>query len=132
MRSGLLSERMVKEAVLVIAGFDVKANTARLRQTREELGRVMQLAEAQEPVRSAMSPDRGKIGGVVGNLWSEIGGNWDALRHDVDLVLAGESEGLDLQHTVDAQQTFLGNVQRFSLAVQRFAAVRRAVGAGPQ
>lgn len=129
--SGPLSERMVKQAVLVFAGFEAEANTARLRESRARMGRTLELASTMEPVQSAMSPERGKVGIVVGGLWVDIMGNWDRLSRNVDLVLAGESERLDVGETVAAQQIFLDDLQRFSLAVQVFAANRRAAGEGP-
>ncbi len=128
--SGPLSERMVKEAVLVFAGFETEANTRRLRASHERMARVLALSATMEPVQAAMSPDRGRIGNTVGVLWGDVLGNWDRLSRDVDLVLAGDSQKLDVAETVAVQQLFLSDLQRFAVAVQRFAAGRRAMAAG--
>lgn len=129
--AGLLSERLVKEAALVVAGLAVDQNSARLRKSVDELARAMAFAAAQEPVQSAMSPERGAIGVRVGNLWSDIEGHFERLQRDVEAILAGRAERADFEETVAAQQRFLTDIQRLSLAVRRFAAQRRAVGAGP-
>ena len=129
--SGPLSERMVKEAVLVFAGFDAEANTARLRTSRESVERVLELAASLEPVQATMSPERGKIGVVVAGLWGDILGNWERLSREVDLLLAGQSQQFDVGETVALQHLFLDDIQRFSVAVQRFSVGRRAVAAGP-
>ncbi len=78
-----------------------------------------------------MSRERGKIGEVVGALWRDIGGNWDRLSHDLGLVLVGPGQQLDVAETVAMQQLFIEDLQRFSVAVQRFAAARRAAGEVP-
>jgi hypothetical protein len=129
--SGPLSERMVKEAVLVFAGFDAEANTARLRTSRERVERVLELAASLEPVQATMSPERGKIGVVVAGLWDDILANWESLSREVDLLLVGQSQQFDVGETVALQQLFLDDIQRFSVAVQRFSVGRRAVAAGP-
>ncbi|MBW2268609.1 MAG: type IV pili methyl-accepting chemotaxis transducer N-terminal domain-containing protein [Deltaproteobacteria bacterium] len=129
-RSGMLSERLVKQAVLVFAGFDAEANTVRLRESRESMRRVLEAAEAQEPVQSAMSSQRGKIGDIVGGLWRGIRGHWERLSGDVDVVLAGQSQQLDVGETLAVQRLFLDDLTRFSVAVRRFSAVRRAGGTG--
>lgn len=129
--TGMLSERMVKEAVLVFAGFDAEANSARLRESRGRMNRLLELAAAHETVQSAMSRERGKIGEVVGELWDDIGGNWDRLSRDLGLVLVGQSRQLDVAETVAVQQVFVEDLQRFSVAIQRFTAARRMAGAVP-
>ena len=129
--AGMLSERMVKEAVLVFAGFDAEANSARLRESRGRMDRLLELAAAHETVQSAMSRERGKIGEVVGELWGEIGGNWDRLSHDLGLALVDQGRQLDVVETVAVQQVFVEDLQRFSVAVQRFTAARRMAGVVP-
>jgi hypothetical protein len=130
--AGPLSERMVKEAVLAFAGFEIEANTTRLRASRERLATVLALAVTLEPVKAAMSPERGKIGDAVGGLWSDIEGHWARLSGEIDLVLAGRREEFSVAETVAVQRLLLHDIQRFSVAVQRFSVGRRSVAAAPR
>ncbi len=132
--SGMLSERMIKEAALVMAGLAVDQNSERLRKSVATLAGTLALAAEQEPVQAAMSSERGRVGVVVSEVWSEIDANFERLRGDVDRVLAGDAGPGDLEDTMQLQQELLTDMQRFSFAVRRFAAQRRAlaaVAAGP-
>ncbi|MDJ0851479.1 MAG: type IV pili methyl-accepting chemotaxis transducer N-terminal domain-containing protein [Myxococcota bacterium] len=132
--SGMLSERLVKEAALVVAGLAVDQNSERLRVSIETLSQALALAAGSEQVQSAMSPERGRVGVVVGEVWSDIDANFERLRRALDRVLAGEAGPEDLEGAMRVQELLLTDMQRFSFAVRRFAAQRRAlaaVAAGP-
>lgn len=129
--SGMLSERLMKQFVLVVTGMDVRANAALLRQSRDGLDRTLVAVEQQEPVQATLSSERGKPGVVAAGIWSDIQGTWKALRVDVDRVIAGESDQVVLGDALTRQHDFLRDLQRLSVAVRRFAAARRAAGKGP-
>lgn len=129
--SGMLSERLMKELVLVIVGLDSKTNTARLRKSRESLDRALAAAGQQEAVQATMSSERGKPGVVAAGIWSEVQVSWKELRGDVDRVIEGESEQIELAEALARQHDLLRDLQRLSVAVRRFAAARRAAGGGP-
>jgi hypothetical protein len=129
--SGMLSERLMKELVLVVAGVDVEANRGRLRRSREGLDRTLVAVGRQEPVQATISPGRGKAGVVAAGIWGDVQATWQELRVDVDRALEGEAEQVALVDALARQHDFLRDLQRLSVAVRRFAAARRAEGGGP-
>jgi hypothetical protein len=129
--SGMLTERMLKELVLVVAGMDATANETRLRTSRDGFDRTLAVVGKQEPVRAAMSPERGKPGVVVSGMWRQIHDTWQLLRGDVDKALAGKGQEIDLANALARQHSLLSELQRLSVAVRRFAAERRIAQAGP-
>lgn len=129
--SGMVSERMMKELVLLVSGIDAAANTKRLAESRAGLDRTLLRVSEQEAVQATISEERGKRGLVAASMWREVEENWGALRPQIDSAIAGDREAIDLAAALDQQQDLLAELQRLSVAVRRFAAARRAQGWRP-
>jgi hypothetical protein len=127
----MLTERMMRELVLVASGMDAAANGKRLAESRQRFGQALAQAGAQEPVRATMASERGKPGRVAAGMWSDIQASWAGLGSYIDQAIAGEGERVDLGAALVQQQDLLHELQRLSVAVRRFAALRRASGGGP-
>jgi hypothetical protein len=124
----MLSERLVKEAVLVYAQLDAKENLARLAKTRAALKRWIEQPEEVELVRQARSPARGVPGRVVGGMRRDVERYWSTLRSEVDRVLEGDVREFDIPLAMNAQERLVAEFQRYTIAIVRFAAERRARG----
>ncbi len=129
--TGVISERMMKELVLVVSGIDASANTKRLAQSRAGLDRTLARVSEQESVQSTIAEARGKRGIVAASMWRGVEDNWRALRPQIDRAIAGDREAVDLGAALAQQQDLLAELQRLSVAVRRFAAERRARGWRP-
>ena len=126
---GNLSERMLKEAVLVKIGLDATAHAKELRETRAAFASSLRFAAEQQIVQAAMSPERGRTGEIMRSIWSDIGTKWERIRGDVDVVIAGGTGQVDLVETLRVQRELSSEMLRFQVAVRRFATAQREAAA---
>ncbi len=124
----MLSERLVKEAVLVYARLDAVENLARLAKTRAALKRTIERPHEVELVRQARSDARGVPGKVVDGMRRDIESYWATLRGDVDRVLEGDVDEFDIPLAMNTQKRLVVEFQRYTIAIVRFAAEQRARG----
>lgn len=128
---GILSERIAKEAVLLHAGIDVDEHRAKLLRTRNAFAQALAVTADQEVVQAAMSDSRGRTGEIMQGIWSDIGRDWGRIRADVDHLMGGSGEEVDLAETLETQRVLIEEMQRFQVAVRRFATGRRLASARP-
>ncbi len=124
----MLSERLVKEAVLVYTRLDAVENLARLAKTRAALKRTIERPDEVELVRQARSDARGVPGKVVDGMRRDIESYWTTLRSGVDRVLEGDVDEFDIPLAMNTQERLVEEFQRYTIAIVRFAAEQRARG----
>ncbi len=122
---GILSERIAKEAVLLHAGIDVDEHRGKLVRTRDAFAKALAATAEQEVVQAAMADSRGRTGEIMQGIWADIGRDWSRLAGDVDRLVAGSGGEVDLVATLEVQRVLLEEMQRFQVAVRRFATARR-------
>ena len=124
--TSMLSERMAKQASFVVAGVDLQRNLKNLRRTRDRFSKALDTALGSTIIRAAMNPERGTEGVVVAGIGEEIEEGWARLRGDVDLLLEDRHNEVALERALANQAALVWNVQRLSVAVERFAAQQRS------
>jgi hypothetical protein len=129
MRAGpattLLSERLLKQATFLHAKIDPDTNRTGLQATRDQLAKSVE--HKDEPiVVQARSPKRGTAGVVVGGMRRDIDAYWEALREQIDAVLADEADEFDLMRALGTQRRLVSEYERYTIAIIRFGAEQRA------
>ncbi|MGI9591025.1 MAG: type IV pili methyl-accepting chemotaxis transducer N-terminal domain-containing protein, partial [Myxococcota bacterium] len=122
----MLTERIVKEAVLVFAGMEPEENQERLKATRKELEGKLAQTGGIELVKQATDSESGESGSYAAELWQDIGTAWRRLDDELELVVRGHAEERNLRRVVSLQVVMVGDMQRLAVALEQFAAVGQA------
>jgi hypothetical protein len=117
----MLTQRMVKEAVLVFAGIDPSKHQQRLDEDRATLEKLLLDARKIPLIQDAMSPERGERGAFVAGLLDDIESDWRAFARELKLVLADDERGIDLANLIRIEGKLVGRMQRLNTTVTRYA-----------
>jgi hypothetical protein len=120
----MLVERMVKELIFVHAGLDAGRNADRLRENRDAVDAHHLLLQESPLMAEATAPARGNAGAFVSSLWSSINEDWDRLRLQVELAIAGRADEIDLKRVLKIQDRLVETWERFTVVMVRFANAR--------
>lgn len=133
-RAEMLTERMVKQAILVFTGIDPKTTPRQLAESRDNYESMGLAPGAKRLVEKVTAAEREDSGSYMAGLLQEINDSWIKLRRRVDLVIEGEAEEDDLLQAVRIQELVVADLQRFTASVTRFARFEeggQGVPAGP-
>ncbi len=120
----MLTERMVREAVLAFAGIDEPQSRKRLAADRKLLETLLAGARQIPLIQDAMSPDRGQRGAFIVGLIDRIESNWATLILELDLVLTGNARDIDIVRLVRLERDLIAQMQRLNSTVTRYAIAR--------
>jgi hypothetical protein len=116
----MLTERVVKELVLVYSNFDVETDTKRLRETLQAIG-AHHAAVAELPIlREVTEPSRGDAAAFLSGLWGSINEDWGRLRPEIELALSGRAEQVDLKRVLKIQARLIETWERFTVVIVRY------------
>jgi hypothetical protein len=122
----MLTERVVKELVLVYADLDPEADTERLRKSIEAID-AHHAAVAKLPILSeATDASRGDAAAFLSGLWGGINEDWGRLRPEIELALSGRAEQIDLKRVLKIQARLIETWERFTVVIVRFINVKYA------
>ena len=116
----MLTERVVKELVLVYTDPDNKSYVKRLRETREAIEAQILALEEMPISREARDPARGDSGAFVSALWGSIKEDWGRLRLAVDLAISGRTEEIDLKRVLKTQARVVATWERIIVVMVRY------------
>jgi len=122
-RAEMLTERMVKQAILVFTGIDPKTTPKHLVEARDGYEAMGLSDSAQELVQRVTAAERGNEGSYTGRLLREINQSWGELRRRVDLVIEGDAAEEDVLEAVRLQELMVSDLQLFTATVTRFARI---------
>jgi hypothetical protein len=125
----MLSERLVKEAILVYTGIDPNVTAEQLAETRDRYEALRTRPQSLQVLEEATAPGRGSEGEYVMDLLRSIDETWERLRGELDLVIDGRAEKASLRRAVQLQDLLVVDIQHISVAVTRFVRVEQG-GAG--
>jgi len=120
----MLTERMVKHAVMVFAGIDVAISRESLDADRAQLGKLLADARNLPLIQDAMAPDRGERGAFVAGLLGQIDSDWQAFGLELDLVVNDDDHDLDVDRLLLIEDRMIGEMQRLNSTITRFAIAR--------
>jgi hypothetical protein len=116
----MLTERVVKELVLVYANLDVEAQTKRLRESLEAID-AHHAAVAKLPIlREVTEPSRGDAAAFISGLWGGINEDWGRIRPEIELAISGRAEQIDLKRVLKIQARLIDTWERFTVVIVRF------------
>lgn len=124
-RAEMLTERMVKQAILVFTGIDPETTPKDLAEARDAYEAMGLSAGAQRMVQQVTAAEREGEGTYVGGLLREINESWGRLRRRVDLVIEGNAEEEDIRRAVRLQELMVSDLQLFTAAVTTFARIEQ-------
>lgn len=121
--NAMLIERATKEAVLIVAGIDVKRNRKRLKATLESYEKQMKSNNSDPTFVAALSPERGAAGAAAKQMLIDLRGDWTELREEFTILGAGDEENFDLDRLLLTQARLIRKIERFTATLVRFANV---------
>lgn len=121
----MLTERLVKQAVLVFSGIDPETTREDLVATRDTYDRMGEAPQAQRLVEQVTASQRGSEGALMGQLLAEINASWTGLRRRIDRVIEGIAEEEDIRQAVRLQDSMVAHLHRFTMAVTHFARIEQ-------
>ena len=116
----MLTERVVKELVLVYTDPQNKSYVKRLRETREAMEAQILALEEMPISREARDPARGDAGAFVSSLWGSIKEDWGRIRLAVDLAISGRTEEIDLKRVLKTQSRLVAAWERIIVVMVRY------------
>jgi hypothetical protein len=116
----MLTERVVKELVLVYAQLDVEADSARLRKTLEAIDAHHASVSKLPILKEATDASRGEAAAVLSGLWDSINEDWGQLHPQIELALAGKAQEIDLERVLKTQARLIETWERFTVVIVRF------------
>jgi hypothetical protein len=122
-RAEMLTERMVKQAILVFTEIDPKTTPEQLAASRDAYEAMGLTEGAQRLVEKVTAAERKGQGAHMGRLLHEINESWGRLRRRVDRVIDGSAEKDDILQAVRIQELVVSDLQHFTASVTRFARI---------
>lgn len=116
----MLTERVVKELVLVYTDPENKSYVKRLRETRDAIEAQNLLFGQWSILSEARDPARGDAGAFVSGLWGSIKEDWGRIRLAVDLAIAHRTEEIDLKRVLKIQARVVQEWERLIVVIVRF------------
>jgi hypothetical protein len=116
----MLSERVVKELVLLYAGTDRKNDADRLRETRDAIDAYYSEVSQMPLFLEVTDPARGDAAAFFSGLWGSIEEDWGRLRPEVDLAIAGRAEEIDIERVLKIQARLVEEWERIAAVMVRF------------
>jgi hypothetical protein len=124
-RAEMLTERMVKQAILVFTEIDPKTTPKTLAAARDAYEAMGLTDGAQRLVEQVTAAERAGEGVYMGRLLREINESWDKLRRRIDLVIEGNAQEDDIRQAVRIQELVVSDLQLFTASVTRFARIEQ-------
>jgi hypothetical protein len=124
-RAEMLTERMVKQAILVFTGIDPKTTPKHLVEVRDAYEAMGSTQGAQRLVEQMTAAEREGKADYMGGLLREINQSWIRLRRRVDLVIDGTAREDDILQAVRIQELIVSDLQHFTAAITQFARYER-------
>lgn len=121
--SAMLIERATKEAVYVVAGIDAKQNRKRLERTVEAYQKQRNANNESPFFAAALDPERGASAKAAGELLGSLREDWDAMRHEFELLAAGDEKNFDLSRMLRIESSLVAKVERLTAALVRYASL---------
>ncbi|MCP5043689.1 MAG: hypothetical protein GY944_21890 [bacterium] len=118
----MLTERMMKDIIFIHAGIGSEQSKKSLRESREQFGINWVEFEKSGLYRAATDKARGDNGQFVVDLRKTVERTWSKLEGDIDLVLEGRADEVDLVPVLGLQRTMVHDFERFVAVLGRFAA----------
>jgi len=124
-RAEMLTERMVKLAILVFTGIGPETTPKELAEARDAYEAMGLTDSAKRLAEQVTAAERGGNGAYMSRLLREITESWGRLRRRVDLVIDGTAEAEDIRQAVRIQELIVADLQLFTVAVTQFARIEQ-------
>ena len=121
--AAMLMERVIKEAVYVVAGIEAEQNRKRLKSTIEDYLQVRRDNNANTFFSEALDPERGISARAAGLLLVSLRDDWDTMQAQFKILAAGDVENFDLQPLLAIQIQLVEKVERLTAALVRYASL---------
>lgn len=121
-----LTHRMIKEAVLLAAGFDSSTGRKRLDESRGAFDEQWDRTLKSSLVAYATDPSRGPQGEFVTRLLENIQGDWQTLRKSLDIAVTGDEQLIDVDGLLRIESRLIQRLERLNATLTRYAIVRYA------